>query len=204
MDKVLPEQLQVTLDSLLCNGILCSWTIHGNSGMSTVIMRFKMDGCTEDTMKEAPTGSAKYKRVPPSQLKRDMVRASEWKESADREMDDVVKDNDGASDKSVDIVQCVKPKQKTVPGHATPNIASVSLTTRSRSRAAFTTAQQTSPLPQTDGAYDSDHMGDSISTTTSTQSEEFRTTLYELKRECDRIFSTGIFAEPATSGHGDG
>ena len=80
MENLLPKQLRINLEVLFTECMLNSWTINSNENLSTVVIRFK--NSSTDDYGAKPKDSAtfiKYKRVPPSQLERDMNRANVWK-----------------------------------------------------------------------------------------------------------------------------
>mgnify|MGYP001551440094 CR=1 FL=1 len=68
-DIIMPKHLENTLESLFCENILTSWTIHSNGKFTTVSMRFAMEDSTP-----APTANAntKYKRVSEAQRQKDI------------------------------------------------------------------------------------------------------------------------------------
>jgi hypothetical protein len=145
MDTKLPKHLEITLDTLLNEGSLSSWTIQGNANLTTVIIRFKVDTVEEE--KDMPM--VKYKRVPPSQLKRDSARAGQWKDSLSMVPpgDTISSQSVPRQDQSNAAVQ-VTQKQDT---QASP----APVTTRSHTKL-NTKAKpfQPSPLPQVDGPTD--------------------------------------------------
>ena len=61
MNQSLPKHLQITLDGLLCDSVLSSWTVHGNSAMTTLTIRFKMESCTEEHVPDDQLNGVKYK-----------------------------------------------------------------------------------------------------------------------------------------------
>ena len=43
MEGKLPKYIEITLDCLLIDNTLSSWTINGKSNMITIVLRFKSD-----------------------------------------------------------------------------------------------------------------------------------------------------------------
>ena len=81
MDKTLPKHLELTLNCLMKDCNLSRWTVQGNTNMRSITIRFKTD---TGENKQEYVDCVKYKRVPPSQQHRDMIRAEEWREKCDK------------------------------------------------------------------------------------------------------------------------
>ena len=149
MDRKLPKHLVLTLNGLLEDSRLTSWTVQGNCEMTSVTIRFKM----ADSMEEGSGDSiTKFKRVPPSQLARDKARTSQWQDRSQlvdnissRESDDGLT-FDGTITR--DTKSSVPTKPVNQPQHS---ISTPSVTTRSKARSANPSP---SPVPQTDGTCD--------------------------------------------------
>ena len=145
MDTNLPKTLQITLDNLLMDNTLRSWTVQGNTNITTVIIRFKMD--VHMTNME----QVKYKKVPKSQMKRDMSRSDNWRKGAHQETLDTSKEvmvnNAKKSTNTPVINNTISPcpaKVNTVLCHSPPHA-----NTRSRSKLSATAIAFTpSPVPQ--------------------------------------------------------
>ena len=79
LDKHLPKTLVLALESLFCENELKSWSISSGKYFSQVTIRFTPEvdqGGNMDTKRK----HTKYKRMPPSQVKRDELRASQRSE----------------------------------------------------------------------------------------------------------------------------
>ena len=154
MDNLMPKHLECMLDNLLRDNNLTSWTIQANSKMTTVIIRFQPQDT--DILPQADT-SVKYKRLPPSQIKRDSNRAERWKDTSKQVKEPVSltpshDDFDGT-------------KQKTLNTTSSPILNTDNdppyVNTRNRSKlsakAASFKPSVSSPVPQVDGTTDRDH-----------------------------------------------
>ncbi len=76
MDNIyrkLPKQLEITLRNFIAENTLNSWTVQGNSNVTSITLRFHMD--TTDTALD--NTHSKFRCVPPSTLNRDRQRASQ-------------------------------------------------------------------------------------------------------------------------------
>ena len=161
MDKRLPKHLVLTLDSLIDDSILTSWTIQGNTNITSVTIRFKMAVDYNDVESRQDT-FAKYKRVPPSQIERDRVRSQQWNNSSQtnelKSLDLLVENNsivpfDGTIPKQTTSVP--PSKSNTLSNTKAKQQAGSSVTTRSRS--GLNSAAEPfipSPSPQVDGTTD--------------------------------------------------
>ena len=69
IDKKLPDILVITLEKLLDERILSSWNITGGHIYTQITLRFSNSGQADDE------NDVKYRRISPSQLKRDRLRA---------------------------------------------------------------------------------------------------------------------------------
>lgn len=159
MDKTLPKHLVLTLESLLHDSMLTSWTVQGNSHVTSVTIRFKM-AADHDSVQPRQDSCTKYKRVPPSQVERDRVRSQQWNTSTQT---NDLKSIDKANNSIVPIDGTI-PKQTTSVPPSNSNTQShtktkqqtgSSVTTRSRSR--LNSAAEPfipSPVPQVDGTTD--------------------------------------------------
>ena len=149
MDNPLPKHLGLTLDALLKDSMLTSWTIQSNSSMTSVIIRFRPD-TDGDIADGSVDNTTKYKRVAKSQLKRDKTRANDWSEQCDNS-------GDIATNIPTDIV---KPKAKStvvstrkVQHSANPPTDNGNIGSRTRSR--LISYAPVSPVTQVDGPTDS-------------------------------------------------
>ena len=140
MDKRLPKHLVLTLDSLIDDSMLTSWTIQANSNITSVTIRFKMVIDHNDVGSKQDT-FAKYKRVPPSQIERDRVRSQQWNNSPQtndlKSIDPFIENNsivpfDGTIPKQTNSVP--PSKSNTHSNTKAKQQAGSSVTTRSRSR----------------------------------------------------------------------
>ena len=66
----IPKQLKYILVNLIDDFSITSWTVQGFSEITSVTIRFKMESATMDQNQEYST----YRRIPPSQIKRDNAR----------------------------------------------------------------------------------------------------------------------------------
>ena len=152
MDKGLPKQLEIILDGLIHECLLSSWSLHGNTNMTTLTIRFRSD--TEAITQDET--SVKYKRIAPSQLKRDSNRAKMWKDCGDGM---VVLPKDTDKKPPLDITKSkVKSTKSSAPAVSSPpqHSSTCAPNTRSRSRLnSMAKPFQPSPIPQADGATDS-------------------------------------------------
>ena len=75
LNSGLPKILESTLDNILSDMIVSSWNVRGEDDTMHLYIRFKSN-------MEAPTSldraSVSYRRIPPSQVKRNSERAKAW------------------------------------------------------------------------------------------------------------------------------
>lgn len=74
MDIYMPKTLVIAMNTLFEERGLKSWSITGGKLYTQVTIRFSPDTCIPESMDTVQR--TKYKRVPPSQLKRDATRAN--------------------------------------------------------------------------------------------------------------------------------
>ena len=102
----LPNILESTLNNILDNLRVSSWNIKGAEDHMQVWIRFKTDIDTEKPL------DITYRKVPPSQIKRNKDRAKGWQNSIDNnQCDDTVdsvtdKSNNGASQTPPLVEKC--------------------------------------------------------------------------------------------------
>ena len=124
---MLPKQLEVTLKGLLDTSVLTSWTIHGNEKITSLTIRFSPDTVAiADNIDIIPIESAKYKRVPQTQLQRDKTRAADRNNNCAvdklRDVDDEkhnIKDTEISQKMSSATVVTPKPVSTSAPSRVT-------------------------------------------------------------------------------------
>ena len=157
MHNKLPKQLEITMDYLLSSNVLSSWTIQGNEKQTSVIIRFHMDNTTTTS----DLNSVKYRRVPPSQMNRDITRMEQRRQvdhhepSLQAPPQGNLEAHGSDTSKTMDTVE--KVKHQGDQGAIQPVSPPV---TRSRSNRI---SIKPSPIPQVDGAGHCENIGDTDS-----------------------------------------
>ena len=155
MDKKFPKHLVLTLNGLLEDNRLTSWTVQANCDMTSVTIRFKMADCMEEGLGNS---LSKFRRVPPSQVQRDQARVSQWKDRP-QQSDELFSEDSGdrsPSDGTIpkSTISSLPPKSA---NQTQQSKQATSVTTRSKARLDSANPSP-SPIPQTDGT--NDHASD--------------------------------------------
>ena len=158
----LPKELQSSLEGLIQDNTLCSWTIQGNLRMTSLTIRFTMES---GTVEKQDKTNLKYKKVPSSQLDRDMKRAEQWREQSLPVDTPVIKK---LHDDTPNIIRKETPTSVHPPATIT-NLSPPHTNTRSkaRSHSAKASILTPSPIPQVDGTIDREVVKPSSSPSTS-------------------------------------
>lgn len=131
----LPLILENTLQDILRQHMITSWTIKGGTKFSEVRIRFNMASM--------PFGEVKYRKEPPSRIKRDTRRASRKRNIEEEDYQTcVLVDNDNISDQTFQDIR--NPFQRFLADDI-------------EATAPVSIKQDPSPVPQVDGTTDNMH-----------------------------------------------
>ena len=88
----LPKILECTLSQVLDELIVSGWSVKGEDDSTTVWIRFRSD--TVHPNSSTNHVNATYRKVPPSQLKRNRERAMNWNSDKKQQVEEIQIDND--------------------------------------------------------------------------------------------------------------
>ena len=164
MAGTLPKHLGVTLDSLMEDSTITSWSVHGNSAITTLTIRFKMVDSTAEVRDSVNVTN--FKRVSSSQIARDSARAKGWRERspecADSVDDEPHKQVSNTDTKTNNMDPPAVPAAPIFTPTANHKQCHGGVSTRSQCKLTATAKPyQPSPLPQVDGPGDKAQADDS-------------------------------------------